>query len=114
MILNLNILSVNSGLANIGTQSLNLCVSVSLSWKRRATVPAVWMSVLCVFLCNQEEMKAQLPRYQRLIPRAGQAHAAAAPPVAAGIMPPQQGLPPQQPGMRHPMHGNSETNLYKC
>ncbi|MEQ2158403.1 hypothetical protein GOODEAATRI_011935 [Goodea atripinnis] len=62
--------------------------------------------VLC-FLCNQEEMKAQLPRYQRLIPRAGQAHAAAAPPVAAvgSIMPPQQGLPPQQPGMRHPMHG---------
>ncbi|XP_032418749.1 BUB3-interacting and GLEBS motif-containing protein ZNF207-like isoform X2 [Xiphophorus hellerii] len=53
-----------------------------------------------------EEMKAQLPRYQRLIPRAGQAHAAAAPPVAAGIMPPQQGLPPQQPGMRHPMHGS--------
>ncbi|XP_056890592.1 BUB3-interacting and GLEBS motif-containing protein ZNF207b isoform X1 [Takifugu flavidus] len=53
-----------------------------------------------------EEMKAQLPRYQRLIPRPGQAHVAA-PPVAAvgGIMPPQQGLPQQQPGMRHPMHG---------
>ncbi|XP_061589080.1 BUB3-interacting and GLEBS motif-containing protein ZNF207b [Cololabis saira] len=52
-----------------------------------------------------EEMKATLPRYQRLIPRPGQAHIAA-PPVAAvgGIMPPQQGLP-QQPGMRHPMHG---------
>ncbi|KAM4584871.1 BUB3-interacting and GLEBS motif-containing protein ZNF207b [Odontesthes bonariensis] len=53
-----------------------------------------------------EEMKAQLPRYQRLIPRPGQA-LVAAPPVAAvgGLMPPQQGLPPQQPGMRHPMHG---------
>uniref|UniRef100_A0A673CXR8 BUB3-interacting and GLEBS motif-containing protein ZNF207-like n=1 Tax=Sphaeramia orbicularis TaxID=375764 RepID=A0A673CXR8_9TELE len=53
-----------------------------------------------------EEMKAQLPRYQRLIPRPGQAHAAA-PSVAAvgGMMPPQQGMPPQQPGMRHPMHG---------
>ncbi|XP_065325931.1 BUB3-interacting and GLEBS motif-containing protein ZNF207-like isoform X2 [Pelmatolapia mariae] len=53
-----------------------------------------------------EEMKAQLPRYQRLAPRPGQAHVAA-PPVAAvgGIMPPQQGLPPQQPGMRHPIHG---------
>uniref|UniRef100_A0A3Q0R9S6 Zinc finger protein 207, b n=1 Tax=Amphilophus citrinellus TaxID=61819 RepID=A0A3Q0R9S6_AMPCI len=52
-----------------------------------------------------EEMKAQLPRYQRLAPRPGQAHVAA-PPVAAvgGIMPPQQGLPPQQPGMRHPIH----------
>lgn len=56
--------------------------------------------------CQQEEMKAQLPRYQRLVPRPGQAHVAA-PPVAAvgGIMPPQQGIPPQQPGMRHPMHG---------
>ncbi|XP_028304779.1 BUB3-interacting and GLEBS motif-containing protein ZNF207b isoform X2 [Gouania willdenowi] len=53
-----------------------------------------------------EEMKSQLPRYQRLIPRPGQAHVAA-PPVATvgGIMPPQQGIPPQQPGMRHPMHG---------
>lgn len=52
-------------------------------------------------------MKAQLPRYQRLIPRPGQALAAAAPsvPAVGGIMPPQQGLPPQQPGMRHPLHG---------
>lgn len=51
-------------------------------------------------------MKAQLPRYQRLIPRPGQAHAAAPPVAAVGsIMPPQQGMPPQQPGMRHPMHG---------
>lgn len=62
----------------------------------------------CVPVCPQEEMKAQLPRYQRLLPRPGQAHAAA-PPVAAvgGIMPPQQGIPPQQPGMRHPMHGEN-------
>ncbi|XP_023811224.1 BUB3-interacting and GLEBS motif-containing protein ZNF207 isoform X1 [Oryzias latipes] len=54
-----------------------------------------------------EEMKATLPRYQRLIPRPGQALTAAAPSVAAvgGIMPPQQGMPPQQPGMRHPLHG---------
>ncbi|XP_065814271.1 BUB3-interacting and GLEBS motif-containing protein ZNF207b isoform X1 [Labrus bergylta] len=53
-----------------------------------------------------EEMKAQLPRYQRLIPRPGQAHAAAPSVAAVGsIMPPQQGMPPQQPGMRHPMHG---------
>ncbi|XP_035034129.1 BUB3-interacting and GLEBS motif-containing protein ZNF207b isoform X1 [Hippoglossus stenolepis] len=53
-----------------------------------------------------EEMKAQLPRYQRLIPRQGQAHAAAPSVAAVGsIMPPQQGMPPQQPGMRHPMHG---------
>lgn len=65
--------------------------------------------VLCFFFfCHQEEMKAQLPRYQRLIPRPGQAHVAA-PPVAAvgGIMPPQQGMPQQQPGMRHPMHGRT-------
>lgn len=56
--------------------------------------------------CQQEEMKAQLPRYQRLVPRPGQAHAAAPPVAAVGsIMPPQQGMPPQQPGMRHPMHG---------
>lgn len=54
-------------------------------------------------------MKAQLPRYQRLIPRPGQAHAAAPPVAAVGsIMPPQQGMPPQQPGMRHPMHGKEE------
>uniref|UniRef100_A0A3Q3KAR5 C2H2-type domain-containing protein n=1 Tax=Monopterus albus TaxID=43700 RepID=A0A3Q3KAR5_MONAL len=53
-----------------------------------------------------EEMKAQLPRYQRLIPRPGQAHAAASPVATVGsIIPPQQGMPPQQPGMRHPMHG---------
>ncbi|XP_059195709.1 BUB3-interacting and GLEBS motif-containing protein ZNF207b isoform X1 [Centropristis striata] len=54
-----------------------------------------------------EEMKAQLPRYQRLITsRPGQAHVAAPPVAAVGsIMPPQQGMPPQQPGMRHPMHG---------
>ncbi|XP_029291059.1 BUB3-interacting and GLEBS motif-containing protein ZNF207b isoform X1 [Cottoperca gobio] len=53
-----------------------------------------------------EEMKAQLPRYQRLTPRQGQAHVAAPPVVSVGgIMPQQQGMPPQQPGMRHPMHG---------
>uniref|UniRef100_A0A671VDC7 Zinc finger protein 207, b n=1 Tax=Sparus aurata TaxID=8175 RepID=A0A671VDC7_SPAAU len=53
-----------------------------------------------------EEMKAQLPRYQRLLPRPGQAHVAATQVAAVGsIMPPQQGMPPQQPGMRHPMHG---------
>ncbi|XP_061839710.1 BUB3-interacting and GLEBS motif-containing protein ZNF207b isoform X4 [Nerophis lumbriciformis] len=53
-----------------------------------------------------EELRAQLPRYQRLLARTGQAHVAA-PQVAAvgGMMAPQQGLPLQQPGMRHPMHG---------
>lgn len=60
-------------------------------------------------------MKAQLPRYQRLAPRPGQAHVAA-PPVAAvgGIMPPQQGLPPQQPGMRHPIHGKKILFFWQC
>ncbi|XP_061086678.1 BUB3-interacting and GLEBS motif-containing protein ZNF207b isoform X3 [Conger conger] len=52
-----------------------------------------------------EERRAQLPRYQRNIPRPGQAHMAV-PPVGpmGAMMPPQQGMPPQ-PGMRHPMHG---------
>ncbi|XP_049925721.1 BUB3-interacting and GLEBS motif-containing protein ZNF207a isoform X2 [Epinephelus moara] len=47
-----------------------------------------------------EELRAQLPRYQRSIPRQGQA-AAAAPSVGpmAGMM------APQQPGIRHPIPG---------
>uniref|UniRef100_A0A3B3RV47 Zinc finger protein 207 n=1 Tax=Paramormyrops kingsleyae TaxID=1676925 RepID=A0A3B3RV47_9TELE len=44
-----------------------------------------------------EEMRAQLPRYQRNIPRPGPAHMAAPP---MGAM-----MPPQQPGMRPPIHG---------
>uniref|UniRef100_A0A673N504 BUB3-interacting and GLEBS motif-containing protein ZNF207-like n=1 Tax=Sinocyclocheilus rhinocerous TaxID=307959 RepID=A0A673N504_9TELE len=56
-----------------------------------------------------EERRAQLPRYQRLIPRPGQtaAAAASAPPSGAvgGMIPSQQVIPPQQPGMRHPIHG---------
>ncbi|XP_053713339.1 BUB3-interacting and GLEBS motif-containing protein ZNF207-like isoform X1 [Synchiropus splendidus] len=53
-----------------------------------------------------EEMRAQLPRYQRLVPRLGQAHVAAPPVAAVGtMMAPQPGLPTQQPGMRHQMHG---------
>ncbi|KAJ8264076.1 hypothetical protein GJAV_G00144820 [Gymnothorax javanicus] len=53
-----------------------------------------------------EERRAQLPRYQRNIPRPGQAHVAA-PPVGpmGAMMPPQPGIPPLQPGVRHPMHG---------
>ncbi|XP_050968863.1 BUB3-interacting and GLEBS motif-containing protein ZNF207b isoform X2 [Labeo rohita] len=55
-----------------------------------------------------EERRAQLPRYQRLIPRPGQtaAAAASAPPSGAvgGMIPAQQVIPPQQPGMRHPIH----------
>ncbi|KAL2101258.1 hypothetical protein ACEWY4_003019 [Coilia grayii] len=53
-----------------------------------------------------EEIRAQLPRYQCKMPRPGQA-AMASPPVTpmSGMMPPQQGLPPQQPGVRHPIHG---------
>ncbi|KAG9350452.1 hypothetical protein JZ751_026815 [Albula glossodonta] len=46
-----------------------------------------------------EERRAQLPRYQRNIPRPGQAHMAV-PPVGpmGAMMPPQQGMPPQQSG----------------
>lgn len=52
---------------------------------------------LCVLLSVQEERRAQLPRYQRLIPpRPGPTVAGPVPPAAAvGALPPQ----------RHPMHG---------
>uniref|UniRef100_A0A8C1XR23 Zinc finger protein 207, b n=1 Tax=Cyprinus carpio TaxID=7962 RepID=A0A8C1XR23_CYPCA len=56
-----------------------------------------------------EERRAQLPRYQRLIPRPGQtaAVAASAPPSGAvgGMIPALRVIPPQQPGIRHPIHG---------
>ncbi|KAF4801919.1 BUB3-interacting and GLEBS motif-containing protein ZNF207 [Turdus rufiventris] len=55
-----------------------------------------------------EERRAQLPKYQRNLPRPGQA-ALGNPPVGpiGGMMPPQPGIPPQQQGMRPPMppHG---------
>ncbi|XP_051571383.1 BUB3-interacting and GLEBS motif-containing protein ZNF207a isoform X2 [Myxocyprinus asiaticus] len=53
-----------------------------------------------------EELRAQLPRYQCKIPSAGQARVTS-PPAAAmgGVFPPQQGIPAQQPGVRHPMQG---------
>lgn len=50
-----------------------------------------------------------MPKYQRNLPRPGQA-ALGNPPVGpiGGMMPPQPGIPPQQQGMRPPMppHGN--------
>lgn len=65
--------------------------------------------IVIVLAPIQEERRAQLPRYQRLIPRPGQtaAAAASAPPSGAvgGMIPAQQVIPPQQPGMRHPIHG---------
>ncbi|XP_055049439.2 BUB3-interacting and GLEBS motif-containing protein ZNF207a isoform X2 [Misgurnus anguillicaudatus] len=53
-----------------------------------------------------EELRAQLPRYQCKIPSTGQAHVSS-PPVAAmgSVLTPQQGIPAQQPGVRHPMQG---------
>ncbi|KAM4692411.1 BUB3-interacting and GLEBS motif-containing protein ZNF207 isoform 2-T4 [Rhinophrynus dorsalis] len=55
-----------------------------------------------------EEKRAQHPKYQRNLPRPGQAPMGnpAVGPVGA-MMAPQPGIPPQQPGMRHPMppHG---------
>ncbi|KAI5613774.1 BUB3-interacting and GLEBS motif-containing protein ZNF207, partial [Silurus asotus] len=49
-----------------------------------------------------EERRAQLPRYQRLIPsRPGPPVAAAAPPSGVVV----GSIPPQQPLIRHPMHG---------
>lgn len=58
-----------------------------------------------VFVC-QEELRAQIPRYQCKIPSTGQAHISS-PPVGpmGGVMPAQQGASSQQPGPRHPMHG---------
>lgn len=51
-----------------------------------------------------EEKRAQHPKYQRNLPRQGQAPMGN--PLGA-MMAPQPGMPPQQPGMRHPMppHG---------
>lgn len=72
-------------------------------------LPQVSNYVVTVLAPIQEERRAQLPRYQRLIPRPGQtaAAAASAPPSGAvgGMIPAQQVIPPQQPGMRHPIHG---------
>uniref|UniRef100_A0A4X2KZN5 Zinc finger protein 207 n=1 Tax=Vombatus ursinus TaxID=29139 RepID=A0A4X2KZN5_VOMUR len=55
-----------------------------------------------------EERRAQLPKYQRNLPRPGQAPMGN-PPVGpiGGMMPPQPGIPPQQQGMRPPLppHG---------
>ncbi|XP_053309077.1 BUB3-interacting and GLEBS motif-containing protein ZNF207 isoform X2 [Spea bombifrons] len=55
-----------------------------------------------------EEKRAQHPKYQRNLPRPGQA-SMVNPGVGpmGGMMAPQPGLPPQQPGMRHaiPPHG---------
>ncbi|XP_032065091.1 BUB3-interacting and GLEBS motif-containing protein ZNF207 isoform X5 [Thamnophis elegans] len=55
-----------------------------------------------------EERRAQLPKYQRNLPRPGQA-SMGNPPVGpiGGMMPPQPGIPPQQQGMRPPIppHG---------
>ncbi|XP_029456595.1 BUB3-interacting and GLEBS motif-containing protein ZNF207 isoform X2 [Rhinatrema bivittatum] len=58
-----------------------------------------------------EERRAQLPKYQRNLPRPGQVPMGSMvnPPVGpiGGMMPPQGGMPPQQPGMRPPIppHG---------
>lgn len=56
---------------------------------------------------SQEERRAQLPKYQRNLPRPGQAPIGN-PPVGpiGGMMPPQPGIPQQQ-AMRPPMppHG---------
>ncbi len=55
---------------------------------------------LFAFCVLQEELRAQLPRYQRSIPRQGQTTAAAPSVGPVGGM-----MAPQQPGMRHPIPG---------
>ncbi|XP_056607942.1 BUB3-interacting and GLEBS motif-containing protein ZNF207a isoform X1 [Triplophysa dalaica] len=53
-----------------------------------------------------EELRAQLPRYQCKFPNAGQAHVSSPPvPSMGSVMSPQQGIPAQQSGVRHPMQG---------
>lgn len=69
--------------------------------------PYFCLTSLCVLHCVlQEEVRAQMPRYHCKVPSAGQAHVTS-PPVApmGGVLPPQQGIPAQQPGVRHPMQG---------
>ncbi|XP_076838648.1 BUB3-interacting and GLEBS motif-containing protein ZNF207a isoform X2 [Brachyhypopomus gauderio] len=53
-----------------------------------------------------EELRAQLPRYQYKLASTGQAHisAPAVGTLGAGV-PPQQGVPSQQPAVRHSLHG---------
>ncbi|XP_044130155.1 BUB3-interacting and GLEBS motif-containing protein ZNF207-like isoform X2 [Bufo gargarizans] len=54
-----------------------------------------------------EEKRAQLLKYQRNLPRPGQAPMGGLASPLGAMMAPQPGIPPQQPGMRHPMphHG---------
>lgn len=54
-----------------------------------------------------EEKRAQHPKYQRNLPRQGQAPMGSLSNPLGAMMAPQPGMPPQQPGMRHPMppHG---------
>ncbi|XP_043926758.1 BUB3-interacting and GLEBS motif-containing protein ZNF207 [Protopterus annectens] len=55
-----------------------------------------------------EERRSQMTKYQRNIPRQGHPSLGALPgTTVGGMMPPQQGMPPQQPGMRPaiPPHG---------
>ncbi|XP_069604829.1 BUB3-interacting and GLEBS motif-containing protein ZNF207 isoform X1 [Ranitomeya imitator] len=54
-----------------------------------------------------EEKRAQLLKYQRSLPRPGQAPMGGLANPLGAMMAPQPGIPPQQPGMRHPMppHG---------
>lgn len=61
---------------------------------------------------HQEEKRAQHMKYQRNLPRQGQAPMGGMGNSAVGqlgaMMAQQQGMPPQQPGMRHPMPPHGE------
>ncbi len=77
--------------------------------------PYFCLTSLCVLHCVlQEEVRAQMPRYQCKVPSAGQAHVTS-PPVApmGGVLPPQQGIPAQQPGVRHPMQGRVHLRAFR-
>lgn len=63
-------------------------------------------------------MRAQLPRYQCKFQNAGQAHVSSPPvPSMGSVLSPQQGIPAQQSGVRHPMQGKnilSENETFYC
>lgn len=61
MILNLNILSVKSGLANIGTQFLTIFECLSLYCKGHISVSLVWVFALCVVPANRKRWRPSCP-----------------------------------------------------
>lgn len=68
MILNLNILCVKSGHANIGTQFRIFCECLSLYCKGHNCVSLVWMFALCVVPANRKRWRPSCPVTSVLYP----------------------------------------------